>query len=131
MRSWLDSSAVNQTRCARSVHCCNFCRLLTPQTCRTIAEVNLSPWLVCRGATARGPQVGFLPAQPLQLPSPSPLLSSPRIGSDRIGSFGYEFCAFSSLMNRASNAGDHGDPLLRASRWQIFTEFGAGIPLWP
>lgn len=97
-------------------------RLLTPQTCRTIAEVKTCH----RGSSSEPPEIyrrwDFnCTASPLSLPSHRSL---------RLKTPGYELWAFSSLMNWASNAGDRGDSLISVSRWQIFIEFWTEISLY-
>ncbi len=105
----------------RSDHC-NFCRLLTPQTCRTIAEVKTCH----RGSSSEPPEIN----RRLDFNCTASARSLPSHRSLRLKTPGYELWAFSSLMNWASNAGDRGDSLISVSRWQIFIEFWTEISLY-
>lgn len=109
--------------------------LLTPQTCRTIAEVKKKkkkkPVTVAPSLEPHRHTVGF-EGSPSRLPSSSSPSGSRSFGSAwrwiRSKKKNPPLPPPSLLMNRASNAGDRGDPLIiifisSVSRWQIFLEF--------
>lgn len=107
-------------------------RLLTPQTCRTIAEVRealrkrLSPRLIIGASGERKINTNHAAAWGSDQLGLSSVASEPPFWRTP----GYELWAFSLLMNRASNAGDRGDSLISVSRWQIFIEFWKEISLY-
>lgn len=107
-------------------------RLLTPQTCRTIAEVRgalrkrLSPRLITGASGERKENTNHAAAWGSDQLGLSNVASEPPFWRTP----GYELWAFSLLMNRASNAGDRGDSLISVSRWQISIEFWKEISLY-
>lgn len=130
-RSSVDSLTVHQTRCA----------LTTATFAETPHSTDMSHNSWSKPVTAAHPFLFFLRASTNLIAGGiwiAELLLC-RFLSHRTRRFfffffmktpGYELWAFSSLMNRASNAGDRGDSLISVSRWQIFIEFWTEISLY-